>query len=99
MASKNKLGPIALVLACGTSLFSDGYLNGVLGSARTFLKRQYGAGKYHPMLSAYRQKPLTGEIEVQSSLGSVSSVFSSVRLALDSWLIGSDDETRCSSPI
>jgi len=44
MANRSKLGPIALVLACGTSLFSDGYLNGVLGSARTFLKRQYGAG-------------------------------------------------------
>jgi len=47
LGNKNRLGPIALVLACGTSLFSDGYLNGSLGSARTFLIRQYGAATFN----------------------------------------------------
>ncbi|GAA5955294.1 hypothetical protein JCM21900_003036 [Sporobolomyces salmonicolor] len=35
------LGKISLVFACGTALFSDGYINGVVGEINTILKRLY----------------------------------------------------------
>ncbi|UZJ53663.1 hypothetical protein CBS101457_002983 [Exobasidium rhododendri] len=32
---------VALIMACGTALFSDGYINGVIGSVNTILKKLY----------------------------------------------------------
>ncbi|UZJ51151.1 hypothetical protein CBS101457_000471 [Exobasidium rhododendri] len=36
------LGPVALIFACGTALFSDGYINANSGPTNTILKRIYG---------------------------------------------------------
>ncbi|GAA6009062.1 hypothetical protein JCM11491_005732 [Sporobolomyces phaffii] len=35
------LGPYAMVFACGTSLFADGYVNGIVGEINTILRRLY----------------------------------------------------------
>ncbi|GAA5899751.1 uncharacterized protein JCM6883_005978 [Sporobolomyces salmoneus] len=35
------LGSIAMVFACGTSLFADGYVNGIVGEINTILRRLY----------------------------------------------------------
>ncbi|KAF9046891.1 MFS Git1p-related glycerophosphoinositol and glycerophosphocholine permease [Hymenopellis radicata] len=35
------LSSVALIFACGTALFSDGYANGVIGSVKTILGRVY----------------------------------------------------------
>ncbi|KIY72410.1 MFS Git1p-related glycerophosphoinositol and glycerophosphocholine permease [Cylindrobasidium torrendii FP15055 ss-10] len=37
------MSSVALIFACGTALFSDGYANGVIGSVKTLLTRIYGA--------------------------------------------------------
>ncbi|KAL4252261.1 major facilitator superfamily protein [Abortiporus biennis] len=39
---KPGLSGVALIFACGTALFSDGYANGVIGQVVTLLKRIYG---------------------------------------------------------
>ncbi|PBL03654.1 MFS Git1p-related glycerophosphoinositol and glycerophosphocholine permease [Armillaria gallica] len=36
------LKSVALIFACGTALFSDGYANNIIGSVNTILKRVYG---------------------------------------------------------
>ncbi|KAH7098614.1 metabolite transporter [Auriculariales sp. MPI-PUGE-AT-0066] len=38
---KRGLSQVALIFACGTALFSDGYANGVIGSVNTMLRRLY----------------------------------------------------------
>jgi MFS family permease len=38
---KKGLSNVALIMACGTALFSDGYINGVIGSVNTILKKLY----------------------------------------------------------
>ncbi|KAK0223185.1 MFS Git1p-related glycerophosphoinositol and glycerophosphocholine permease [Armillaria fumosa] len=37
------LKSVALIFACGTALFSDGYANNIIGSVNTLLKRIYGS--------------------------------------------------------
>lgn len=40
------LGPVALIFACGTALFSDGYVNANSGPTNTILRRIYGTDVY-----------------------------------------------------
>lgn len=40
---QSRLKGVALIFACGTALFSDGYANGVIGNVTTLLGRVYGA--------------------------------------------------------
>ncbi|KAL4081190.1 major facilitator superfamily domain-containing protein [Scleroderma citrinum] len=41
MAIRKGLAGVSLIFACGTALFSDGYANGIIGSANTLLTRIY----------------------------------------------------------
>lgn len=45
--SNGGLGPVALIFACGTALFSDGYVNANSGPTNTIIKRIYGGAPYN----------------------------------------------------
>ncbi|GAA5954253.1 hypothetical protein JCM3765_005332 [Sporobolomyces pararoseus] len=49
-------GPIAVVFACGTSLFADGYVNGIVGEINTILRRlypeEYAGSNYSTLFSS-----------------------------------------------
>ncbi|GAA5968569.1 hypothetical protein JCM11641_007682 [Rhodosporidiobolus odoratus] len=52
---KGGMGKVALIFACGTALFSDGYVNAAAGSVNTILARiypdQYGKNHYSTLFS------------------------------------------------
>lgn len=50
---KFKVQGYALVFACGTALFSDGYQNGVIGTVNTLIKRIYADDLSKQQLSRY----------------------------------------------
>ncbi|GAA5902690.1 hypothetical protein JCM6882_004043 [Rhodosporidiobolus microsporus] len=52
---KKGMGKISLVFACGTALFSDGYINSIAGTVNTILSRlypdEYGKDSYSTLFS------------------------------------------------
>lgn len=65
------------VIACGAGLFSDGYLNGVIGSVNTMLASIYGSAyKSSPAQSNVSSIAFAGQVVGQLAFGYTSDKFS-----------------------